>query len=348
MHQTPWGKAGIFALVIIVLSVSAWEYWLRSHNNPLSYDDGKHLWADKRAMVYEPQDKATVLIGSSRNKYDIDIETWKKLTGDHPIQLAMEGTSPLPVLDDLAKDSKFKGKLIIDVTEGLFFSLSPANTGGPQENAAYYHKRTPSERFSFLVNRELESRLVFLDKESFSLNAMLDKLNIPNRKGVFQFPIFPREFGIISFDRQNKMTDRFVADTNEHKKVTAIWEFFRSISKDPPLSGAPLDSLLKTVQDDVKKIQDRGGKVIFVRTPSSGPYLMGEKMGFPREKYWDRLLALTGCQGVHFADYPALDHFICPEWSHLTPADAVIWTTNLVDILQKEKGWVFPNKSAAQ
>ncbi|MBL0152506.1 MAG: hypothetical protein IPP93_03055 [Chitinophagaceae bacterium] len=348
MHQPQWGKACVFALVIIVLSVSAWEIWLRNHHNPLSYDDGKELWADKRAMVYEPQDKATVFIGSSRNKYDLDLTIWTKLTGDHPIQLAMEGSNPLPVLDDLAKDQKFKGKLIIDVTEGLFFSLAPGNKGGPQERIEYYHKRTPAQKFSFLVNRELESRLVFLDKESYSLNAMLDKLHVPNRKGVFQMPIFPREFGIVTFDRQNYMTPEFVADSNEHKKVTAIWEFFRSLNTDPPLSGPPLDSLMKTIQDDVKKIQDRGGKVLFVRTPSSGPFWMGEQMGFPRAKYWDRLLALTGCPGIHFADYPAVASFVCPEWSHLKPADAVTWTINLVDILQKEKGWVFPGKTVAQ
>lgn len=80
------------------------------------------------------------------------------------------------------------------------------------------------------------------------------------------------------------------------------------------------------------------------RTPSSGPFWMGEQMGFPRAKYWDRLLALTGCPGIHFADYPAVASFVCPEWSHLKPADAVTWTINLVDILQKEKGWVFPLK----
>lgn len=74
-------------------------------------------------------------------------------------------------------------------------------------------------------------------------------------------PYSPGEFGIVTFDRQNYMTPEFVADSNEHKKVTAIWEFFRSLNTDPPLSGPPLDSLMKTIQDDVKKIQDRGGNV---------------------------------------------------------------------------------------
>ena len=40
------------------------------------------------------------------------------------IQLAIEGNSPLPVLEDLAADENFKGNLVVDVTEGLFFSSS--------------------------------------------------------------------------------------------------------------------------------------------------------------------------------------------------------------------------------
>ncbi len=122
METKNLAKAGILTLILVVCSVAAWEIYLCSKGIPISYDNGKELWADKRAMVYEPSDKATVFIGSSRNKYDLDIETWKSLTGDQPIQLAMEGTSPLPVLDDLANDKNFKGKLLIDVTEILFLS----------------------------------------------------------------------------------------------------------------------------------------------------------------------------------------------------------------------------------
>jgi len=95
-------KAGILTLVIVALAITCWEVYLRTHGIGISYDDGKELWSDKRARVYEPSDKATVFIGSSRNKYDLDIATWEAMTGDRAIQLAIEGMSPLPILDDLA------------------------------------------------------------------------------------------------------------------------------------------------------------------------------------------------------------------------------------------------------
>jgi len=341
-------KAGLLTLVIVVLSVAGWEIYLRSRGIGISYDDYESLWSYQRGQVYEPADKATVFIGSSRNKYDLDIPTWEAMTGDHAVQLAIEGASPLPVLDDLANDKHFKGKLIVDVTEGLFFTTSPQNLQDPQRRIAYYKKITPAERFSFLVNRVLESKLVFLDKDNFSMNAMLDKLRIPNRPGVFTMPIFPLDFGRTSFDRQNRMTDRFLADTNLQNQVKGIWIFFRKMSKDSPASGPKLDSILMTIKTNVDKIKARGGVVVFVRTPSSGPFREGEKRGFPRAEYWERILSVTNCPGIHFEDYPAIAHLQCPEFSHLKPADAIVFTTNIVEILQQEKGWAFPHQPVAK
>ena len=345
MKNSNTGRAAILTLILVILFVSGWEYYVRHKGMGISYDDDENLWSDKRAMIYEPKEKATVLIGSSRNKYDIDIPTWKALTGDHPIQLAMVGTSPLPILNDLAKDEKFNGKLIIDVTELLFFSTSLQRTAGPNTNINYFKKRTPAQRFSFAVDHFLESSFIFLDKDNLSLNAMLDKVPLPSRKDVFSLPYpCPMEFDRVTFDRQNFMTPKFLTDTNLQNQVKGLWAFYRQISKDLPLTDLQIDSLITTVKNDVNKIKGRGGEVIFVRSPSSGPFLMGEKIGYPRQKYWDRLLELTGCQGIHFADYPAIDHFECPEFSHLKRSDAVIYTTNLVNILQ-QKGWVFPLRS---
>ena len=142
------------------------------------------------------------------------------------------------------------------------------------------------------------------------------------------------------------MTEKFVADTNLQNQVKGIWDFFRKMGKDPPVSGGKLDSIITSVKTSVDKIRARGGQVIFVRTPSSGGFLMGEKMGYPREKYWDRLLAETKCAGIHFQDYPAIDHFECPELSHLKQSDAKIFTENFIKILHDEKGWAFPNVPA--
>lgn len=336
-------KAGILTLILVTVSITSWEFYLRNKGINISYDDGDALWSDKRAMVYEPADKATVFIGSSRNKFDLDIATWNSITGEHAIQLAVEGTSPLPVLDDLARDPDFKGKLMIDVTEGLFFSLSSPRGAMLKADMDYYKKITPAQRFSFGVNHLLESQFVFLDKNFLSLNSMLENAKIPPRYGVYGPPVFPMDFNRATFDRQSYMTDRFVTDTNLQNQVKAIWAY-GATRPTVPLSIYQQDSILATIKNDVDKIKARGGQIIFVRTPSSGLYLAREKIGFPREKYWARILAVTNCTGIHFEDYPAIAHFQCPEFSHLKPSDAIVFTKNLIKILEEEHGWRFHHK----
>ncbi len=90
-------------LLIVFVAVISWELYLRNKGVTKAYDDGPPLWSDKRAMVYEPADKATVFIGSSRIKYDLDIDTWQTITGEKAIQLAVEGSSPLPGVGRLSR-----------------------------------------------------------------------------------------------------------------------------------------------------------------------------------------------------------------------------------------------------
>lgn len=342
MNTSSLVKAGILAVVLVIITVAIWELHLRNKGFETTYYDDPALWTHNRDMVYEPADKATVFIGSSRIKFDLDIDTWEKMTGNHAIQLSCVGSTPIPILENLADDKNFKGRLVVDVTEGLFFSTSPGNARRPVENLKYYKERTPAQQVSFHLNHLLESQFVFLDKEWNSLNAQLENLDMANRPGVFHFKGFPSGFGRVKFNRQEYMTDQFSADTTMQNIVKNIWVSFIKASKEPPASGTKLDSILTAVKTAVDKIQARGGQVFFVRTPSSGGAKMGESMGFPREKYWDKLLAITNCPGMHYADYPVFDHLICPENSHLSLAGAKDFTINFIKILSGEKGWEFP------
>jgi len=328
-------------LLVVCAAVISWELFLRSKKYTISYDDGAALWSDKRDQVYGPIDKSTIFIGSSRIKFDLDQPTWRSLTGDEPVQLAVQGNSPRGILANLANDEKFKGRVIVDVTEPLFFRMQ-GNNESEQYMEFYKNNHTPSQKASFVLNHGLESKLLFLDKDFFSLNGMIDGLGIPSRQGVFVFPVFPVEFDRCDFDRQSVMTSTFEADTNQHNQVKGVWKFLFSQSRGAPPTGDTLMGILNDVKADIDKIKGRGGMVTFVRTPSSDPMLTGENMGFPREKYWNKLLSVTGAPGIHFMDYPAISNFVCPELSHLKISDTKIFTRELVRILRDEHGWKFP------
>lgn len=327
-------KAALLMLCIVIASLVCWEYMWRHKGYDRGYNDDEGLWRKNRLKVYEPMDKATVFIGSSRIKFDLDIPTWEKTTGEKVVQLALHGSNPRPALVDLGNDENFKGKLIIDVTEGLFFGTWPEV--GMNKRVKYFKEATPAQKASDKAGFALESQFTFLDKDLFSLNAMLIDLRIPDRKGVRGEVIFPPKFSYVTFDRQEVMTDTFAKDTAMQRWQTDIWTMFGALRDDPGPGGDTLQKIFDEVRTSVAKITARGGKVIFVRTPSSGGYWDHEPIKFPREKYFDKLLGITGCKGIHFKDYPDMANFICPEWSHLNKEQGVLYTHALIKALQKE------------
>lgn len=325
--------------VIVIACVVGYEMFLRSNGMRISYDDNPALWAHQREKANGNEENSVVFVGSSRIKYDLDVATWKAQTGLDAVQLAHVGSNPIPMITDLANDPDFNGSLVIDVTEPLFFASLPFLMEKPTTSVKYFQDQTLAQQASFELNKLLESQLVFLDKENYSLNARLDRLFIPNREGVFGLPIFPTEFGLTNFDRQTYMTDRFVNDPAQVGAVRQIWAGLMKAKMGPPLTDPQIEEIITGVKVSVDKIKSRGGKVIFVRTPSSGPFYQGECMGFPREKYWNRILQITGCEGIHFADMPASSKMQCPEFSHLSQADAAKYTIELAAILQ-QKQWI--------
>jgi hypothetical protein len=76
--------------------------------------------------------------------------------------------------------------------------------------------------------------------------------------------------------------------------------------------------------------------VVFVRPPSGGEYYTYEQKYFPRDETWDLLLKRTGAPGIHFDDYPQLQGYYLPEWSHIAPSDAVRFTAALAPIFERE------------
>ena len=336
-------QAALLMLFIVVIVMGTWEFYLRHTGLTPSYDDSPALWADKRAQVYEPSDKAIVFIGSSRIKFDLDIPTFEQMTGKHAIQLGAVGSSPRKFLENLADDPNFKGKLVVDVTELFFFSDNPFISEVPMESLASYNKRTPAERASFELNRFLESQLVFLDKNQLSTNAKLEQLQIPSRPGIFMLPNFPIEFSCTDFNGQLKMSPRFLTDTTLQNQVKNIWKFLFGGPPPPPITEEQLTATFKEIKSQTDKIKARGGEVVFTRTPSNGWLLEKEKKIFPRVQFWDRLLKETGCKCFHYEDYPETAGLICPELSHLTPENAILYTKALVNILAKETNFAFQN-----
>jgi hypothetical protein len=138
----------------------------------------------------------------------------------------------------------------------------------------------------------------------------------------------------------------FLADPRLQKRQKESWKklAIALMNKTPSIKGDTLKAFFKQIKQYTDQIRSRGGLVVYVRPPSNDLYLATENRVFPRQVYWDGLVDYTHVSGVHYADYPQTARFVCPEWSHLAPKDAVAYTQQLVNILQQEKGWRFPKK----
>jgi len=343
MQANHFYKALCAASIMIVAFVIFFFFFWRNKGFTIFYIDYKVIWATNRKKIYGPE--TTVFIGDSRVKFDVDIATWKSLTGENAVQLAMVGTPARPVLRDLANDVNFRGNIILGGAELAFYSLDTLQREtSARDGIEYYNKETPAQKLNASLDFFLESKLVFLEEGKFGLNSLLNSIPISNRPGVFTRTLPPRHFSNADYYRQSSETPELLKDSALQKDVINYWNVSASRLKIKPITGDTLQAFLKQYKNSIDKIKTRGGKVAFIRPPSTGAVLERENRFYPRDQYLDHLIMYTGTTGFYYTDHPEIAHLNCPEQSHLSPGDAVIFTKALIHYL-REKGWTFPRSA---
>ena len=333
-----WGRILLLVLVLLCTLTAGWEIFWRHHDFvPGDYEDTPAVWALQRERA---TGTATVLIGSSRMWEDVDLGAWQQTAGARPVQLAIAGRNPQPVLDDLAADPLFHGLVLCEVTPYLFYVEPESFT------TAFMHKgrsQTLSQRASNRIAMMLESKLAFIDSET-RLSTLWKRLAFPLRSGNFPVREVPKGHEMHS-DRDTRMWRRIETDTQYRALFRRLWLFYAggpqpTLEEKPASPGtaypgivALVDRASARVANDVAKIRARGGDVVFIRFPASGPVYWSESRGFPRSLCWEPLLARTGATGVNFADYPQLEGYNLPEWSHMSATDAPRFTRALATLI---------------
>jgi len=345
-----WGAIMLAALVMMLLMLGAWEWHWRSYGVEPGIANSDALWASQRRRIDAGEGNgATVLIGSSRMLFDLQLPVWQKLSGKRPIQLALEGTSPMFALEDLSDDPNFRnGRLLVGVAPELFFS-GRAGRGGVLK---YFHKQSPSQRVGQWLSLHFVEPYLAFDDDDYALPTVLARQPWwPQRQGMPSFIKVRKLMVVVDEDRASHIWDKLEKDPQYRALAQSIWaQHFAPSPNDPPPA-----KLQKTVDEQitrsaaaVAKLRKRNVEVIFVRTPSAEKYLAYEDKVFPRAKTWDVLLAKTGAPGVHFQDHPELQGFWLPEWSHLAARDAVRFTQALYAIIQRDIEHRAPAKAAAK
>jgi hypothetical protein len=320
-----WLAAAVAAL-LSMLGLAAWEAHWRLYGVEQGYRNSDDAWAMQRRRIDTGEGDALVIIGSSRALFDIDLDVWQGATNERPIQLSLEGTSPMFALEDLADDPDFRGRLLVDIAPLPFFS----NRDTRANVLGRYRHLTPAQRGGYwLSSRLVEPSLVHQDPD-FALFTVLARLPWPQRPQVFAPPRVRKLSVMTTPDRNTRMWAKVERDPAYRQLVRGIWLRVLQARVPPSAVAAKVrDEQIARAAAAVDKLRARGVPVVFIRPPSNGPWLEAEERHFPRRDSWDVLLARTGAPGVHYADFPAMQGLDLPEWSHLSAADAKRFTAIL-------------------
>lgn len=333
--EQPWPWIWLGAAVLALLLIGAWEWRWRAFGVTPSYRNSDGQWASQRRRIDQGEGNKTVLIGSSRVLFDVQLPVWQRIAGERPIQLAMEGTTPLPMLEDLAADPKFTGRLVVGIAPLVFFSGHAMRA----DVVPFARKQSPSQRVgNWLSTHLLEPYLAF-DDPDFALATVVKRQPWPVRVGTHPY-IAVRKLANAEADRNTRMWSKLQSDAGYRALARRIWS--QQFNQPPPPNMSTpakreqlADAQIRRAAAAVALLRARGVAVVFVRPPSTGPFLAFEEKVLPRARTWDVLLARTHAPGIHFADYPQLGGYEQPEWSHIAATDAERFTAALVPLVAK-------------
>ena len=328
----PWSRIFVGAFVLCAFMVAGWEMYWRAYGVSPTYRNTDGEWLMQRRRLDAGEGGATVLIGASRILFDTQLPVWEKITGKRPIQLALEGTSPVPIMENLAADPNFTGRLLVDVSPDIIF------TGFAYRASVlpYLRDQTPSQRIGdWLSMRFLEPVFAFYDPD-YALSTVVRRQPWPERSGMHS-RISVRRLAVHDEDRNTHLWDKVVTDPEYRALARRVWaQDFNSPPDDAPKTHKTTDEAISKAAAAIATLRARGVRVLFLRAPSSGEYYAYEQRDFPRANTWDLLLERTHTPGIHFEDYPELQGYDLPEWSHMSPSEAERFTAALVPIVERE------------
>ncbi len=326
----------LVALIVTILLMSGWEAYWRDYGSSPSYRNSEGLWAIQRRRIDHGEGHKTVIAGSSRIFFDTQLDVWERESGKRPIQLALEGTSPVTLMEDLAEDTDYTGTLIVGVSPGLFFS------GFEYRGDAFvrYREESPSQWLGQRISMLMEPYLAFYHPD-YSLFTVTKRQALPERDGV-EFDMDVRRLATYKKDRATRLWDKVETDEAYAELARKIWAdgFVPLEDRDEEWIEGALENRDKQIERAVtatKKLQERGVEVIFVRNPSEGHYAISEPMYNPRTETWDVLIEQSGALGIHWQDHEELQGYWLPEWSHMSGSEGDRYTKALYNVIQRER-----------
>ncbi len=301
-------------------------FWRDKEFEPL-VKDSQILWSSLRNQVYG--EKKIVVLGASRAYLGLDLKVLRQEFPEYDIvQLSSAGRNPNYTLKDLVDDPEFTGIILCSMRSDW---LLPRNHKGQKRLVDFYRKQFFSlsnlqRRLKTSIEAFLQGSLVTLSPE-LRLALLLKTDFNPSPKPLYRGP-----------DRSartyySKMPPWVLKRLRKRK-------YKIEIKPRQPTSSYQAANFERVARQDLKglnaKLRKRGGRIVFLRFPTSGKYWESDERCFPKKRFWDKIGKWSTVPTIHFKDYPELDQFECPDTSHLDANDAPVFTKHLVHIIKQK------------
>lgn len=330
LPRLPW--LGIFAMAILALC--AWVGWMEWRLAGLGYRatvlDSKERWSAERARAASLGKNALILLGASRIQLGTDLPVLRQYTGLQPIQLAIDGSSFVPVLEGLAQDPHIRGTILIDYYPGAFSgarNLERGTSGKFEDN--YRESAADKPAFSLQAIERSLTESVHENLRSYAdgstpFTALQFRLLPGNRPQQYLLTLPDRsrmaDYRLVTMPRfyytrvartlGENLPDNLPAPQAEsllHNKIKQL----------KPYDNREFIDGISYVKSLIKTIQDRGGRVFFVDMPTSGMVRQADEKFYPRVQFWDIFAERIGVPVLGADEIAKSQAFNCPDGSHL-------------------------------
>jgi len=340
-----WVRVLLGALLICAVFAGVLELRLAARGYRPAVADSEELWAHERQRAADLGDKALILVGASRIQLDTDLDTLRAATGLEPVQLALDGSSFVPVLRGLADDPRVTGTVIVD------FMPRAVSEWDKEDAAIHYEADYERQRNRSSINAQASenvlTRLRARVLRSYAdgatpLNSLLKR--VLSQDPVEQYLLMKPDRSRLADYARVTMPDFYYGRVMLALGREPVLEAGTPISKvesdlrreiaaiepaDPERFRARLPDLNALVE----KIEARGGRVVLVTFPTSGLVHDIDERHYPRERFWDAFTSGSTGRTLHVDDDARLRGFTCPDGSHLDYRSRPAFTRALADAL---------------
>ena len=317
-----WLKAWLLAAGLVVLLIATWEGALRRAGFAPEYADNRALWLSARHQLSRPDPSVIAVLGASRVQRAVDVKVLSERLQRPIVQLAVEGSSGLPVLENLAADPRFRGSVVISIAPAFSFNrrLSKLDAGNQAAWVRDYFQQSRSRRMEQELRLSVQGLFTFRSADaavSRTIPALFDTGRLP--------------------DSDFKITDRnrFVRiDPSRYEQEVSqdtIVKMYRDNTEAYEQQG--FTELLQYFSALVEVLKAKGSRVYVLRLPSEGTVFDYERQQFPQDRFWNLMQKYIDAQFIHFEDYPELEGYLSADGSHIATEKAGEFTEQLALVL---------------